>query len=881
MSGSLDVGLRPDAGTLPASDADSNLSRAFHAPVEAGDVQGSSSGARMPALPLPFQVGPYLLRRFVGSGGSADVYEGEDTTLGLAVAVKVLDPARLGRDGAQQVLHEGRILARLKHPNVAHVYGTGTLARRAGGEAEAAPEPGEDDAGEAEVPTDDWKRRVECPYLVVELVKDARPITVDAAQRSLDERARVELLLQACEGVAYVHNAGVIHRDLKPGNLPVDGDGVVKIVDFGIARLLDPDLDDLPRTIDTGLLAGTLEYMPPERIEWLLGRPREGAYPPVSFQGDVYALGVIAYELLAGHRPFAAAERGGPFELARAICEDEPPPLGRRNPQWGAELEAVVAKAMARNPAARYASVSEFAKNLRRYLNGEPVEAENGAGWVYDARVFFHRHRSLVGSAAAVAAALGVGLGVAAWQAVRATRAHARSAAQLEGTLATVETLLEGPTAALSLVPGTTDARGQLIDGLLAHLHDSEEMFQAHPRLREALADAYFRYGQLAGDPTAVNRGETGEAATAFDESLRLLNELLVEDPNRPALHRKIAQTRHRLALLSLPVETLPVALEHHRQAVEHWHVVCLSAEGNWNDRSELARCMQWCCDHLNKLGQTTEASNLAMQHLGRLEALPSLPLVIDEDRHEAGALWLAQSLLNTWAGDLGAAIRCCEQRRAVLEPLLNRPEVERDWLLTYADTFRYGGRAHRKAGRTAQAAADVGRSLIEYEDIRRRWPGRHEVEVICVSTAVEWGGILEAAGDIPSAADAHERAMTAACDYAAAFPEYSSRRLAIFAAQQASIGCYRMAMAIGDNARAPDFETKMDLLRRAGRACQIGLDQVRELESAGEMPAAESNLERSFEAALAMCREELAKMTEAQQGRAATTGLRVADGGE
>ncbi|MGD9832329.1 MAG: protein kinase [Piscinibacter sp.] len=332
-------------------------------------------------------VGPYRLIREIGSGGMGSVWLAErvDLLQGRQVALKL--PHAVGaawrRAGlAERLAREREILATLEHPHIARLYDAGLGA-----------------TGQ--------------PYLALEYVQ-GEPIDRHAQARGLTVRQRIELFLQVCDAVAHAHARLVVHRDLKPGNILVDAEGQVKLLDFGIAKLMEGDAADateLTRELGQVLTPG---YAAPEQIE---GRPLGTA-------ADVYSLGVVLYELLTGARPYAPGA-GGRAALLHAVLQAEPrrpseaaPDEATRRRLEG-DIDTIVLKALKKAPQDRYASVAALADDLRRHLAHEPVLARPD-GAAYRARKFAQRHRAAVVAASAALLSLTAGLGIAAWQAVEA-----------------------------------------------------------------------------------------------------------------------------------------------------------------------------------------------------------------------------------------------------------------------------------------------------------------------------------------------------------------------------------------------------------------------------------------------------------------------------
>lgn len=301
--------------------------------------------------PLPKSIGSYRVISRLGEGGMGVVYEAEQATPRRAVALKVLRTGAASSGGLRRFEQEVEFLGRLEHPGIARIFEAGL-------------------AGE------DLGRR---PYFAMELV-EGKPIT----SCDLDRDGRLALLLEVCSAVQHAHSRGIVHRDLKPENILIDAEGRPKILDFGIALALDPDTTS--GLTQTGLLLGTVQYMSPEQA---LAVPGE-----VDARTDVYSLGVIGYELLSGRFPYEVSSTN-PIEALRTIREVEPTPLGSVRAELGADLETIFHKALEKERTRRYASVADFADDVRRFLDGEPILARPASA-VERLAKWARRHRTLV-----------------------------------------------------------------------------------------------------------------------------------------------------------------------------------------------------------------------------------------------------------------------------------------------------------------------------------------------------------------------------------------------------------------------------------------------------------------------------------------------------
>jgi serine/threonine protein kinase len=286
---------------------------------------------------MPKRIGPYELVGVLGSGGMSVIYRALQEFPRREVALKVLRGMLMSPAMRRRFHGEIQALARLSHPNIASIYDAGTYQ------------------------DGDQER----PYFTMELV-DGLPLAQYASQHELTVRQRVAIMIDVCNAVQHAHLRGVIHRDLKPGNILVTSDGRAKVLDFGIARATEVDLVQTAVQSESGGLLGTLPYMSPEQLE--------SESSAVDLRSDVYSLGVVTFELLSGSLPFDLTSLTL-TEAVRTLTHEEPTRLGAVAPACRGELEVIVATAMERDRTRRYQSAQALADDLQAHLEHRPIRS--------------------------------------------------------------------------------------------------------------------------------------------------------------------------------------------------------------------------------------------------------------------------------------------------------------------------------------------------------------------------------------------------------------------------------------------------------------------------------------------------------------------------
>jgi tetratricopeptide (TPR) repeat protein/predicted Ser/Thr protein kinase len=553
-----------------------------------------------------YRCGPYRLLDVIGRGGMAIVYLAEraDGEVTQQLAVKLL-PAGAGDAHRERFLQERQILSELAHPNIARMLDAGHLNNGR-------------------------------PFLAMEYV-DGKPIDLFAAGLSL--RQKVGLFLKVCAAVGYLHRNLVVHRDLKPSNILVTAEGEPKLLDFGIAKMLDVATDS---TV-TSMRMLTPDYASPEQVM--------GGH--VSTATDIYSLGAVLYKLLTG-KPAHEFEGHSAEAIAQIVTAREV----TRPSKWAAELkgdlEFILLKALRKDPQERYGTAEQFADDLTAFLESHPVKARSGNGW-YRTRKFVRRCWVPVAAAAAVIVSLAIGLYVANRQRAIAQRRF-QQVRRLANKVVALDDVIKG-------LPGSTKAREEIVAMSQEYLQALVPDARVDQGLTLEIAVSYATLAKTQGVPVTANLGQYAQAEVGLQKADALLESILK------------ASSRNRQALL--------VSAD-----VAHARMILASSEHRREDALAQARKAAERLDAFLTLGAVSASeaktatrlfSNIAMAHKNE-------HLYADSARYAQRAIEIARSLpsdrpnvamaISTLAdslrlsGDLDRALESIREARSELERL-------------------------------------------------------------------------------------------------------------------------------------------------------------------------------------------------------------------
>jgi tetratricopeptide (TPR) repeat protein len=767
-----DAQLRAELDSLLQAD------QASHAVIDQPAFQyvtgGSAPGSRESWLGQ--RIGPYELTALIGRGGMGEVYRARraDAQYEQDVAIKLVAGGYDVGYVPQRFRAERQILANLEHPNISRLLDGGATDRG-------------------------------MPYLVMELV-DGEPIDSYCEHRGLPIDARLRLFCDVCSAVSYAHQHLVVHRDLKPSNILVTNDGTVKLLDFGVAKLLQPTVPEAAAEPAATLMhAFTPAFASPEQVLGLA----------ITTASDIYSLGVVLYHLLAGRSPYGYAVLTTK-DAIREVCEREP-----LRPSAGAggagvqlridhDLDAIALKALRKEPESRYASVEQLAEDVRRHLAGLPVAARGGE-LGYRARKFIGRHRLGVAAAAIVLLAITVGVvatlreaSIARRQAQIAQLERARAERRFNDVRKLSDALIFDINDAIRNLPGATPARQVLLDRAVAYLDSVAKDAEGQPDLQRELAWGYQRLAAVQGSSTESSLGDAKAALLSNRKALAHFEATASADPHNVADQLNVAMMHRILSFGSLAREEgrqeLERSLEITRRllaaypdnskvknelSIEYQDIgfvqdaignraAALSAyRANRDLKLEIIRADPGNAAAARGIGMATVILGDAQGRLGMLEdAMASihdgiaryqaLPKGMD-DVHIARELSVSRvkyADVMLMRGDIAAAQAAFHEARRTVEPLARQDPKN---ILLQDDVAwldYHEGKIELLLGRYLPARLQLQRALARFEQLHGPSPGVDETADAEGTIQLWLGDTYGKARDWPSALQGYQRAI-------------------------------------------------------------------------------------------------------------------------
>lgn len=518
-------------------------------------------------------IGSYRVQSLIGEGGMGSVYLAvrEDAEFRMQVAIKVLHRTSGGFDIVERFRLERQILARLNHPFIARIFDGGIT-------------------GEGLL------------YFVMEYIQGI-PLDEYLRRTNPGLATRLQMFREICSAVSFAHQNLVVHSDIKMGNILIMEDGMPKLLDFGISRVLDPEGKERAGVQEGRNTALTPAYASPEQLRG----------ESLSTASDIYSLGVLLYEMVCGRRPYEVDPVNPLAILSRIAAGHAPRPSEiSMLPGVQSDLDAIIFKAMQVRPGDRFITANQFSQDVARYLSHEPVSACPNTA-LYRTRKFLRRNRVAVLVGMVAAASLLGGIVTSTHLARTAEYERQRAEARFEDVRQLASSLLFDLDADLARLPGATGVRGKLVERALEYLDRLSHETSGNQQLERELAAAYERLGDVQGRPTVANIGNTALALECYRKALSIRQGIASNDESNLQVKAEIAQTYSRLSgllklmgdyqgglqydrdALRMYQEMLaldPMSLDHRRQVASAYTALGggLSQVGDWDGVLETRR---------------------------------------------------------------------------------------------------------------------------------------------------------------------------------------------------------------------------------------------------------------------------------------------------
>ncbi|HMJ06613.1 MAG TPA: protein kinase [Chthoniobacterales bacterium] len=639
------------------------------------------------------RLGAYRILREIGRGGMGAVYLGEraDAQFEKRVAIKILKRGTDTDEVLRRFRIERQILARLEHPHIARLLDAGTTADG-------------------------------LPYLVMEYV-DGERITDFCAREKLSTRARIELFLKVCAAVEFAHRNLIVHRDLKPGNVLVTAEGEPKLLDFGIAKLLAAEDEALGATLTLGQSPRlTPGYASPEQVR----------DEPVTTASDVYSLGALLFDLLAGEPPHRFATTiPSPTELLRVVAEQECPRASslaaapERRRELRGDLDRILQTALRKEPQHRYSGVAALADDLNSALARRPIKARP-ATMRYRAGKFIARNKIGVAAAALVCLSLLAGIVGTGWQAHLAQR-------RFNDVRSLAHSVLFDYYDAIASLPGSTTLRERVVKDALAFVDRLARDAGNDRPLQLELAQAYLKIGDVQGKPYTANLGEAAAAQRSYEKAAAIARPLANAEKGTAATAARRVESAALSSLATVQVRTNQLE----RATQNHQRVLALGAELLRDDPAHAADWRRLLIASHMGLGDAVQAGNhtrsdpalhrLALAHYQR--ALPLAEQVVTpRATSESDLMRLAKSRarvatilgelapLEPGGGKYAAAIALHERNRALYRQLMDEHPHNPQYNRNLADGFVMMANARLRSRRDLEIAASECQAALKLE---------------------------------------------------------------------------------------------------------------------------------------------------------------------
>jgi serine/threonine protein kinase/tetratricopeptide (TPR) repeat protein len=703
-------------------------------------------------------IGLYKVDREIGRGGMGSVYLAtrDDDQFEQQVAIKVV---RRGMDTdlvLARFRNERQILAGFAHPNIARLFD--------GGSTESG-----------------------LPYFIMEYI-EGQAIDEYCDSRRLSIAARLELFRTVCAAVQYAHQHLVIHRDIKPGNILVTAAGVPKLLDFGIAKLLDSEAVHGTATTAMAQRPMTPEYASPEQVQG----------EQITTVSDVYSLGVLLYELLSGHSPYHFKTLL-PEEIARVIRDSEPEKpstvinrveevtaggrKGRKlTPQsvsqtrdgrpenlrrkLAGDLDNIVLMSMRKEPARRYSSVGQFSQDIRRHLEGLPVVARK-ATLSYRAAKFVRRNTVAVAAAAVIGLIVIVGIAATGWEAhvARGERARAEAAGAIaerrfNQVRKLAHSVLFDYNEAIQDLPGSMPVRERLVRDALEYLDSLAGEANDDPSLQRELATAYEKVGDVQGRTLRANMGDTSGAKESYGKALRIRETLVAANPKDSSFRSDLADSYREFGRLLWTASDTAGGLENAGREVVLREALAAENPTNMQARFNLGVSHADVGEMLLEQGGTTGAAESLGRALSVFEAVLEIEPSNEKCRAAIPFIYQKSSEVLLWQGDTVGALAASRKALALDAEISSAYPTNAHYRQEVGVDFEKVGNALENLGDPGGALESYRRELGIFDEQSANDPANAQFRSDLSSAHLKVGNMLARIGKPADALLHHSRAL-------------------------------------------------------------------------------------------------------------------------
>jgi len=681
----------------------------------------------------PDQIGSFKIEREIGRGGMGSVYEGTRSTENFTqrAAVKVIRNGMNNATILRRFRSEQKILASLEHPNIARFLDGGTTPDN-------------------------------LPFYAMEFV-DGKPIVDHCRENHLSEREIVELFRQVCAAVSYAHSQLVVHRDLKPSNIIVDRSGAPKLLDFGIAKVLETEDTGDGTATQLGMM--TPQYASPEQIRG----------EKVSTASDVYSLGMILHELLYDSPPYVTDKKTY-AEIIDLVSADKPVKTPTTQPRRNDDLNRIVSKALHRDLDRRYTSVESLSDDLRRWLHGLPVTARPESV-SYRFTRFIQRNRVAAIASALVFLSLITGIVIAAWQAQRAEEQRALAERRFGEVRNLANNVVFKYHDEIAKLDGSTGVREMLVADALTYLDALSGDAAGDAGLQRELALAYLKLGDVQGRLYSANTGNTEGSIASYQKAVGLLESALTIQNNDAAIMGDLVNAYDSLLFgfnrVNVSAETKESLLRRSAELLEN----LIAAEpGNAQLMIKLAGHYIRAGDIYGNHEDIKGLQRKLAEHLKGLPAVQKLENFLDDDRVRLQTIarmyqrlgtdhmWLGEDARSN--GDEAAAKHLFQQGVPFHEKMVAYAErvAAAETNATESRRIRiaaYSSFAELLAGtdRKAEALEFAERAMRLAREGKAADPGNREADMDIANIHDILGKVRHRSGDDPGAIREHDSA--------------------------------------------------------------------------------------------------------------------------